>query len=115
MWDTSGQERYRSVTQAFYKGSHGIIFVYDVTNRDSFEKVQQISNHFFMNLARGNEVMAVIGNKSDKREQRQISFEEGMSFAKEIGCYFQEASALEGYSIQSVFHDLVLRCIQYKL
>eukprot|EP00347_Sterkiella_histriomuscorum_P002710 403367106 len=111
IWDTAGQERFQSITTAYYRGASGMMIVYDVTSRDSFEKAKDIFNKS-REYTTQDVVYAVVGNKSDLNGVREISFEEGMSFANEIGAYFQETSAKENYSIDIAFHDLALRCVQ---
>eukprot|EP00347_Sterkiella_histriomuscorum_P001158 403373104 len=93
------------------EAASGMLIVYDVTSRDSFEKAKEILNNA-KNFNNQEQVYAVVGNKSDLKKQRQISFEEGMSFANEIGVYFQETSAKEKYSLDFAFHDLALRCLK---
>ena len=81
IWDTAGQDRYKSITKTYYKGSQGIVLVYDVTSMDTFEKIQhwikQIENNASRNVKK-----VLVGNKCDK-EERQVSTEQGQKLADE--------------------------------
>ena len=98
IWDTAGQERYRSVNQLFIKGSQIVIFVYDITNKDSFSKLS-----FWVNYVRDllsiDVVYGVVGNKMDLFEKYEIDKlvdgEEGRNFAEKIGALFTETSCKE--------------------
>ena len=75
-WDTAGQERFWTLTSSYYRGAHGIIIVYDVTNRDSFDNVRQWMTEI-ERFATENVNKLLIGNKCDLEEKREVSFEEG--------------------------------------
>jgi small GTP-binding protein len=98
IWDTAGQERYRSVNQLFIKGSQIVIFVYDITNKDSFYKLS-----FWVNYVRDllsiDVVYGVVGNKMDLFEKYEndklVDGEEGRNFAEKIGALFTETSCKE--------------------
>jgi small GTP-binding protein len=98
IWDTAGQERYRSVNQLFIKGSQIVIFVYDITNKDSFSKLS-----FWVNYVRDllsiDVVYGVVGNKMDLFEKYEndklVDGEEGRNFAEKIGALFTETSCKE--------------------
>ena len=98
IWDTAGQERYRSVNQLFIKGSQIVIFVYDITNLDSFSKLS-----FWVNYVRDllsiDVVYGVVGNKMDLFEKYEndklVDGEEGRNFAEKIGALFTETSCKE--------------------
>ena len=101
IWDTAGQDRFKSITKTYYKGAHGILLVYDVTERESFLKIQhwmkQIETH-----AKGNVCKVLVGNKCDKTE-RQISEEEGKKCACDNHINFYETSAKTGLNVDEVF------------
>ena len=94
LWDTAGQERYRSMTKIFIKGAKIVIFVYDVTNRDSFNELK-----FWVSTTEeilGKEVvLGLIGNKIDLFDKQIITKAEGEKYANEIGALFRETSAKE--------------------
>ena len=81
IWDTAGQERFRTLTASYYRGAHGIIVVYDVTDRDTFENVRQWMQEIDK-FATDNVCKVIVGNKCDLDESRKVSTEEGEELAK---------------------------------
>ena len=108
IWDTAGQDRFRSITKNYYKGSHGIILIYDITNRRTFENVQKWISQIREETSQ-NVVIYLIGNKIDMKEERKVSTEEGKKLADELGLPFMETSAKEGINVNEVFDDIVER------
>ena len=92
IWDTAGQERFRTVVSTYFRGAHGILLLYDVTNKDSFKnlenwliEIEKNSNQKVLKI--------LIGNKCDLTEDREITTEEGQTFANRNGMEFMETSA----------------------
>ena len=104
IWDTAGQENYRSITRAYYKNSVCAILVYDISNRESFE---HISNWVEDCTAQSPKTvfMVLVGNKSDLSEYRQVTFEEGKEMAKKNNMIFFETSAKTGENVEKIFVD----------
>ena len=104
IWDTAGQENYRSITRAYYKNSVCAILVYDISNRESFE---HISNWVEDCTAQSPKTvfMVLVGNKSDLNEYRQVTFEEGKEMAKKNNMIFLETSAKTGENVEKIFVD----------
>ncbi|KAG2598426.1 hypothetical protein PVAP13_5KG366500 [Panicum virgatum] len=92
IWDTAGQERFRTITSSYYRGAHGIIVVYDVTDQESFNNVKQWLNEIDR-YASENVNKLLVGNKCDLAESRAVSYEAGKALADEIGIPFLETSA----------------------
>ena len=111
IWDTAGQERYHHINRYYYNGCQGVILVYDITNPDSFEKVNSFLDDFRKNTD-GNVSYVLVGNKSDSVD-RKISFDQGKTFAEKIGMPFIECSAFTGENIEGIF-DLVMAEIKDK-
>ncbi len=86
VWDTCGQERFKSISGLYFKAAVGALLVYDITNRDSFENVQKWMAQI-KDKADPNIVMMLVGNKSDLNELRQVKMDEAMRFA-ETNCKF---------------------------
>ena len=93
LWDTVGQERFRSVTKKFIRGSNIIIFVFDITNRASFLELKFWVNNVYQELAKEEVIFGVIGNKIDLFDKSEIETTEAEEYAKKIGALFTEASA----------------------
>jgi len=106
IWDTAGQERYRTITTAYYRGAMGFILMYDVTNEESFNAVQdwctQIKTYSWDNAQ-----VVLVGNKNDLEDERIVSFERGKQLADQLGLEFFETSAKENINVKSVFERLV--------
>ena len=94
IWDTAGQEIFHSLTKNFYRKADGIIIVYDITNRESFEKVQDWIKSVYDNSDTYKEIqMILVGNKIDLEENREVTKEEGIKLGKYYEIDFFETSA----------------------
>lgn len=102
VWDTAGQEAFRSITRSYYRGACGALLVYDISRRDSFEHVTKWLEEAKQN-SNPNIVIMLVGNKKDLEHKRQVSYEEGQSFAQQHGLVFIEASAKTGESVDETF------------
>jgi len=101
IWDTAGQERFRTITKTYYKGAHGIILTYDVTDENSFKNIRNWVKQIEQN-AQNNVCKVLVGNKCD-REDRKVSVEEGQKLAKEFNMQFYETSAKTNYNVNETF------------
>uniref|UniRef100_A0AAV2KWT5 small monomeric GTPase n=2 Tax=Percomorphaceae TaxID=1489872 RepID=A0AAV2KWT5_KNICA len=132
IWDTAGQERYRTITTAYYRGAMGFILMYDITNEESFNAVQdcrcsstgrtgecgelglqplllhrqdwatQIKTYSWDNAQ-----VILVGNKCDVDEERVVPLEKGKHLADQLGFEYYEASAKENINVRQVFERLV--------
>lgn len=107
MWDTAGQEKFKTITAAYYKGSHGIILVYDVCDRRSFLDVQNWLNEA-ERYSSPDVVKILVGNKCDMESQREVSKEEAERFAHSMDMKFIESSAKMNTNVEKVFTELSL-------
>ena len=111
IWDTAGQDRFRSITKNYYKGAHGIILIYDVTSRKTYENIKnwvsQIKEEVSEKLT-----IILVGNKIDDEKNRKVTTEEGENMAKECGLDFFETSAKSGVNIDSTFNELVKKTVE---
>jgi Ras-related protein Rab-1A len=114
LWDTAGQERFRSVVRSYYRGAHGIVLVYDVTNRASFENcVSWLDDlaRYSVNVAEV--AVMLVGNKKDlvaregEESLRKVSTSEAYLFAIQNRLFFMETSAKNGYNIDDAFKRIV--------
>lgn len=103
IWDTAGQERFRAITKSYYHGSHGIVIVYDITDRKSFEKVADWFTQIQQSEPNEDSCKILIGNKSDLNDKREVSVEEGESLAREYNVPFMETSAKDSVNVDNLF------------
>ncbi|KAL3788352.1 hypothetical protein HJC23_009158, partial [Cyclotella cryptica] len=102
IWDTAGQERFRTITSSYYRGAHGIIVVYDVTDNESFNNVKQWL-HEIDRYACENVNKLLVGNKCDLEGKRVVSTEQGKEFADGLGIEFLETSAKTSTNVEQAF------------
>ncbi|KAK9034646.1 hypothetical protein V6N11_050803 [Hibiscus sabdariffa] len=102
IWDTAGQERFRTITSSYYRGAHGIIIVYDVTDQESFNNVQQWLNEIGR-YASENVNKLLVGNKCDLTSKKVVSYEAAQAFADELGIPFMETSAKNATNVEQAF------------
>jgi small GTP-binding protein len=111
IWDTAGQDRFRSITKNYYKGAHGIILIYDITSRKTYENIKNWVTQIKEEVSDKVNII-LVGNKIDDEKNRKVSTEEGEKMAKEIGFDFYETSAKTGINIDSTFNDLVKKTVE---
>ena len=106
IWDTAGQERYKTIAKSYIKGANGILLVYDVTQRTSFEGiknwVKQIKDQVSSRVS-----VVLIGNKTDLVDKREVKTEEGEELGKEYNYQFFETTAKDGININEAFEALI--------
>eukprot|EP00826_Nyctotherus_ovalis_P039775 TRINITY_DN3845_c0_g1_i13.p1 TRINITY_DN3845_c0_g1~~TRINITY_DN3845_c0_g1_i13.p1 ORF type:complete len:199 (-),score=43.25 TRINITY_DN3845_c0_g1_i13:129-725(-) len=104
IWDTAGQERFRTITRSFYKQAEGIILVYDVTKRKTFENIHKWSNSIYENADAGI-INCLVANKIDLTEQRTVSREEGQQAADQYKMKYYETSARADINVTEVIEE----------
>merc|ERR1711879_930886 len=102
IWDTAGQESFRSITRSYYRGAAGALLVYDITRRETFQHLsawlEDAKQHSNSNMT-----IMLIGNKCDLEHRRAVTTEEGEQFAKEHGLVFMETSAKTAHNVEEAF------------
>lgn len=102
----AGQERYRAITSAYYRGAVGALLVYDIAKHSTYENVtrwlKELRDHADANI-----VIMLVGNKSDLKHLRAVSTEEAKAFATEQGLSFIETSALDASNVESAFQNIL--------
>ena len=106
VWDTAGQENFRSVTRAYYKAAAVAMVVYDITNEESFEHIKQWIKDC-KDLAPKSVQLVLIGNKIDLEDKRAIIEQRGIELAKENNMLFFETSALNGNGVENAFNKTI--------
>ena len=104
--DTSGQERYHSLAPNFIKKADGIILMYDITNRESFDTISRWWNDIF-DLKERDFPVILVGNKCDLEDERKVQKEEGESIAKKYNFKFYETSNKDGTNIEESSRGLI--------
>ncbi|PSR71356.1 hypothetical protein EW026_g812 [Hermanssonia centrifuga] len=110
IWDTAGQERFRTITSSYYRGAQGIILVYDVANRESFDALPRWFSELETYVSPA-VVKIIVGNKVDKEFSRQVTYSEGQHFATRMNSLFIEASAKTAVGVSEAFREVVMKII----
>ena len=105
IWDTAGQERFKNIIASYYRGAHGILLLYDVTDKDSFKNLSNWLIEIEKNASK-NVLKVLIGNKSDLEDERVVSFNQGKEFADTYGLKFIETSAKKNLNVNEAFETL---------
>ena len=104
IWDTAGQEAFRSITRTYYKSSTCAFIVYDISDKKSFDNIVTWLNEC-RDMCYKDILICLIGNKCDLEGKRAVSYEEGKNFAEENNLIFFETSAKDGTNIQECFNE----------
>ena len=108
IYDTAGQERFKNIVKHYYKGANGVLLIYDITKRDTFEKLEFWLEDLKENSDNLNNLFIyLIGNKNDLEERREVDFEEANNFAKEKNIPYIEVSAKTGNNIKKLFDEMI--------
>eukprot|EP01090_Pellita_catalonica_P002704 TRINITY_DN12278_c0_g1_i1.p1 TRINITY_DN12278_c0_g1~~TRINITY_DN12278_c0_g1_i1.p1 ORF type:complete len:230 (+),score=20.64 TRINITY_DN12278_c0_g1_i1:29-691(+) len=119
IWDTAGQERFRNITSSFYRGAHGVILVYDITNPESFANIEtwlsDIDRHYYSPSTTnvGKPSIILVGNKSDlEADQRKVSLDAAQKLANRNKLLAIEASAKQASNVETAFVNLVTEILE---
>ena len=113
LYDTAGQEKFRSLIPMYTRDSNIILLVYEINNKDSFTHLPDWINDL-TNVNKDDVIFALVGNKIDLEESRQVTTEEGQKFAEEHGYIFQEVSAKTGDGFSDLFYKNLFEKIRIK-
>ncbi|XP_067650711.1 ras-related protein Rab-35-like [Haliotis asinina] len=101
IWDTAGQERFRTITSTYYRGTHGVIVVYDVSSGESFANVKRWLHEIDQNCDVVNRIL--VGNKDDDPDRKVVLTQDAQRFADQMGIQLYETSAKENINVEEMF------------
>ena len=110
LWDTSGQERFSKIVNAYYKNLCGAVFLFDLTNLNTFQSVEKWHNDLFEKIDESSRAyfpIILVGNKADLVSKRQVSKEKCLELANKLGCIYIECSVKDNFNIDKIFSDLI--------
>ena len=113
IWDTAGQERFKNITKNYLHGANGILYVYDITNKDSFQKLKQWLIDSKGNVSPDAE-MIIVGNKIDLEEKREVKIETVKDYGEKHNIEIFEVSAKTGKGVEEIFTHLTKKLFQKK-
>ncbi len=109
LWDLAGQPHFSSVRPVFYRGAAGAILVFDVTRRETFDRIPTWYEE--VSQVTGALTSVLLANKVDLIDQRQVSTEEGMAYAQQQGWTYFETSAKDGRGVTDAFRQIAVQCV----
>lgn len=112
IWDTAGQERFRTITSTYYRGTHGVLVVYDVTNGETFANIQRWLKEIDQNCDVVNRIL--VGNKDDNPEKKIVCTEDAQRFADQVGIKLFETSAKDNKNVDEMFMAITEQVLKTK-
>ena len=113
IWDTCGQEKFRSINKIFMQSSNIVILVYSITDKNSFDQLNYWYNNVIKNI--GNDIIiGIAANKCDLLEDEKVHAQEGINYAEKIGAVFKETTATQHEAIEELFEELCRKFVQKK-
>ncbi|KAH7731587.1 Ras-related protein Rab-35 [Aphelenchoides avenae] len=113
IWDTAGQERFRTITSTYYRGTHGVIVVFDVTNGESFSNVKRWLQEIETNCDNVQKIL--VGNKVDDPDRRVVQESDARRFAEAMKIHYFETSAKENLNVEEMFNCITNLVLEAKL
>lgn len=112
VFDTAGHERFRKINKSYYRSVKGIILVFDITDRQTFEHVTTWMESILENSTKDKiPQVLIIGNKFDMEPERKVSKEEGITIAKKYNAIFTETSAKTGENVEKAYNLIIDACL----
>jgi Ras-related protein Rab-35 len=112
IWDTAGQERFRTITSTYYRGTHGVIVVYDVTSGESFANVKRWLHEIDQNCEVVNRIL--VGNKNDDPDRKVVLTEDARRFSDQMGIQLFETSAKDNINVEEMFRAITELVLKHK-
>lgn len=113
VWDTAGQEKFRTITPVYYRKVDGVVMVYDITDENSFESINYWMKNLYENADQNIKVI-LVGNKHDLADKRVITKESGEELASKFKIKFVEASAKSTHNVDEVFMSLSKEILEHR-
>ncbi|XP_041455532.1 ras-related protein Rab-35-like isoform X1 [Lytechinus variegatus] len=113
IWDTAGQERFRTITSTYYRGTHGVIVVYDVCSAESFVNVKRWLYEIDQNCEDVSRIL--VGNKNDAPDRKVVETEDAQKFAEQMNIQLYETSAKENINVEEMFNGITALVLKQKL
>jgi small GTP-binding protein len=110
LWDTSGQERFSKIVNAYYKNLCAAVFLFDLTNLNTLQSVEKWHNDLFEKIEESSRAyfpIILVGNKADLVSKRQVSKDKCFELANKLGCIYIECSVKDNFNIDKIFSDLI--------
>ncbi|CAH8630403.1 unnamed protein product [Schistosoma bovis] len=113
IWDTAGQEKFRSLTKSYYRDTNAVLLVYDICKMDSFSNIKSWMSEINANIQSNNNniLIILVGNKLDEERNRMVTKKEGERLAQQTDALFWETSAKTGANVDSMFHCIAERLL----
>ena len=111
IWDTAGQEKYKSLTKFFYKDAAVAILVYEITKKQTFDNVTKYWHEQLQEFGAKDIIIGVAGNKCDIYDQEEVDENEARQFAEKIGAFFELTSAKNNTGINELFQEAAERYV----
>ena len=112
IWDTAGQEKHRALARIYYKKAKAAVLVYDITSKKSFEEIKNYWSGQVKEVCEKDTILALVANKYDLYEEKQVSNEEGEEFAKSINAIFVSTSAKNDSGIKVLFESIATKILE---
>ena len=112
IWDTCGQEQYRTINQMFVKNSKIALLVYDITKKETFNEIKNYWYNYITNSLGKNIIIGIAGNKCDLYEEEEVKTEEGKEFSESINAIFKETTAKNNEAISQLIELLTKKYIE---
>ncbi|EUB58744.1 Ras-related protein Rab-39B [Echinococcus granulosus] len=106
LWDTAGQEKFKSIARSYYRNAVGALLIFDITNRTSFEHIMGWYEDAATNMKCQSPMFLLCGQKSDLESHREVARSEAEALAQSLGIPYIETSALQGHNVEVAFKSL---------
>ena len=113
IWDTAGQEKFRTITSSYYRGTHGVILIFDVTDKMSYTNIQKWVNEIDRQSI-DNIVKMLIGNKCDLESKRVVDQAQAKQYSDSLGMTYIECSARSAFNVEEAFNIIATQILAIK-